>query len=83
MREFVCGHQTLLTCGSELIALGILALCLLAVAGMYVSTMWREWRALKRTPHPESCRTPLRCDGRAACWQVPSCKRNVGGVDHG
>lgn len=78
MREFICGYQTLLSCGSEALGAVVVLLVLLLWAALSISSWWDTRKALKRTPHPECCSTPRRCDGAKQCWMVPSCRRDVG-----
>lgn len=73
MREFICGYQTLLTCGGELVGFGLLLLFLLGVALVALDNWLTERRKRKTTPHPETCWTVSRCAGAGSCWNVPSC----------
>lgn len=73
MRDFICGRETLLHCSGEL--LGLAVFLLLCVVGLLIWIMnaWDMRQTRKRTPHPNCCCTPIRCDGREQCWMVPSC----------
>lgn len=50
MREFICGYQSLVSCGGELVGFAIFVVCLLFFAGWYVKDWWdrrRKRRAVK------------------------------------
>lgn len=77
MREFICGYQTLLTCGGELLGLGLFLLLLLGFACLQLDSWLTTRKRRKLTPHPDCCQSPDRCYRAERCWMVPSCNRNA------
>jgi hypothetical protein len=77
MREFVCGYQTLLTCAGEFVGLAIVLLVMLLWAVVSFLSWWDTRKARERSPHPETCCTPHRCDRERNCWMVPSCAKTA------
>jgi hypothetical protein len=69
MRDFICGQATLLTCGGELIGVGLFLLALAFFGFLWLSTAMREWRC----KHDGGVSETMACD--AICVK---CGKNLG-----